>query len=76
MFDAVRNNKRVVQVVLLLMVLPFAFFGVESYMNRDAVREDAAVVGKLKIARRSSNRRCVIRPIACATWPAISSTRK
>lgn len=50
MFDAVRNNKRVVQVVLLLMVLPFAFFGVESYMNNDAVREDAAVVGKLKIA--------------------------
>jgi len=50
MFDAVRNNKRVVQAVLLLMVLPFAFFGVESYMNNDAVREDAAVVGKLKIA--------------------------
>lgn len=50
MFDAVRNNKRVVQGVLLLMVLPFAFFGVESYMNNDAAGEDAAVVGKLKVA--------------------------
>jgi len=49
MFDAVRNNKRVVQIILLLMVLPFAFFGVESYMNRDSAREDAAVVGKMKI---------------------------
>ncbi|WP_018409788.1 SurA N-terminal domain-containing protein [Methyloversatilis thermotolerans] len=49
MFDAVRNNKRAVQIVLLLMVLPFAFFGVESYMDRDAAREDAAVVGDMKV---------------------------
>lgn len=50
MFDAVRNNKRLVQIILLLMVLPFAFFGVESYMNSDSVREEAALVGKVKIA--------------------------
>lgn len=50
MFDAVRNNKRVVQIVLLLMILPFAFFGVESYVSGDAQREDAAVVGDVKIA--------------------------
>ncbi len=49
MFDAVRNNKRVVQGVLLLLVLPFAFFGVESYIHRDAKREDVAVVGGAKI---------------------------
>lgn len=49
MFDAVRNNKRVVQIILLVMVLPFAFFGVESYMSQDSAREDAAVVGKMKI---------------------------
>jgi peptidyl-prolyl cis-trans isomerase D len=51
MFDAVRNNKRVVQGVLLLMILPFAFFGVESYVNSDVQREDAAVVGSAKIAQ-------------------------
>ncbi|MDP3290062.1 MAG: SurA N-terminal domain-containing protein [Methyloversatilis sp.] len=51
MFDAVRNNKRVVQGVLLLMILPFAFFGVESYVNSDVQREDAAVVGGAKIAQ-------------------------
>ncbi len=50
MFDAVRNNKRVVQIVLLLMILPFAFFGVESYVNGNAQREDVAVVGDSKIA--------------------------
>ena len=27
MFDAVRNNKRIVQVFLALITLPFAFFG-------------------------------------------------
>lgn len=50
MLDAVRNNKRVVQVVLLLMVLPFAFFGVESYVSQDSARADAAVVGDMKIS--------------------------
>jgi peptidyl-prolyl cis-trans isomerase D len=50
MFEAIRNNKRVVQIVLLLMILPFAFFGVESYVNGDAQSQDLAVVGDAKIA--------------------------
>lgn len=31
MFDFVHENKRVVQVVLMLIILPFAFWGVSSY---------------------------------------------
>ncbi len=31
MFDYVHENKRVVQIILLLLILPFAFWGVNSY---------------------------------------------
>lgn len=33
MFDAVRNNKKIVQVFLVLITLPFAFWGVDSYVK-------------------------------------------
>lgn len=36
MFDAVRNNKKVVQVFLAMITLPFAFWGVDSYMRNSA----------------------------------------
>lgn len=38
MFDLVRNNKKFIQIVLAVIVLPFALWGVESYVNapRDA----------------------------------------
>lgn len=46
MFDSVRDNKRVVQIILLLLVLPFAFFGVESYFHDSGVSGEMAKVGK------------------------------
>jgi peptidyl-prolyl cis-trans isomerase D len=33
MFDAVRNNKKIVQIFLALIILPFAFFGLDSYVR-------------------------------------------
>ncbi len=33
MFDFVHEKKRLVQIVLLIIILPFAFWGVESYRN-------------------------------------------
>lgn len=45
MFDAVRNNRRIVQSFLAVIILPFAFFGVESYL-RDGPG-DADVVAKI-----------------------------
>lgn len=47
MFDAVRNNKRVAQIILALLVVPFAFFGLDAYF-RDAPggAEVAIVDGK------------------------------
>lgn len=49
MFDAVRNNKKIVQVFLALIALPFAFWGVDSYIRSAGPGMDVAVVGDSKI---------------------------
>ena len=49
MFDSIRNNKRIVQIFLALITLPFAFFGVDSYVRNSGAGNDAAVVGDTKI---------------------------
>lgn len=49
MFDAVRNNKRIVQGFLALITLPFAFFGVDSYVSHLGDGDAVAQVGDLKI---------------------------
>ncbi|MDR2788858.1 MAG: SurA N-terminal domain-containing protein [Candidatus Accumulibacter sp.] len=50
MFDAVRNNKRIVQIFLGLITLPFAFWGIESYISNLGAGNDLAGVGDTKIA--------------------------
>ncbi|MDR0578788.1 MAG: SurA N-terminal domain-containing protein [Candidatus Accumulibacter sp.] len=49
MFDAVRNNKRIVQIFLGLITLPFAFWGIDSYMHNLGAGSDLASVGDTKI---------------------------
>lgn len=49
MFDLFRNNRRIVQVLLALLLVPFALFGVERYFNASGAGEDIAKVGKRKI---------------------------
>jgi len=51
MFDYIRNNKRVVQVFLALITLPFAFWGVESYVRNAGAGIDVASVGGSKITQ-------------------------
>ncbi|HBF50897.1 MAG TPA: peptidylprolyl isomerase, partial [Massilia sp.] len=48
MFDFVRNNKRILQGVLLLLIIPsFVLVGVESYQNRgDSNNGVASVDGR------------------------------
>lgn len=51
MFDFFRNNRRVAQVILALLILPFAVWGLESYFSgggNDAV----ATVDKVRISER------------------------
>lgn len=52
MFDAVRNNKKIVQAFLVVITLPFAFWGVESYMRNAGDGDDVATVGGSKISRQ------------------------
>ena len=52
MFDAVRNNKRIVQVFLALITLPFALWGVESSFGSRGTTGELASVGGSKITRQ------------------------
>jgi peptidyl-prolyl cis-trans isomerase D len=49
MFDTVRNNKRFIQVVLALIVLPFALFGVDAYVSSGG-KDEVANVGDMSIS--------------------------
>ena len=52
MFDFVHEKKRLVQIVLALIVLPFAFWGVDSYNQSGDRAEAVATVNDAKITRR------------------------
>lgn len=50
MFEAVRNNKRVAQVILILISVTFGFFGIESYLNNRGAAGEVATVGGAPIS--------------------------
>jgi len=52
MFDFVAKHKRLLQVVLGLTILPFAFFGVESYTRASRSSSDAASVDGTPVTQR------------------------
>jgi peptidyl-prolyl cis-trans isomerase D len=52
MLDNVRNNKRIVQGFLVLITIPFALWGVESYIQNSVSGDEVATVGKLKISQQ------------------------
>jgi len=52
MFEAVRNNKRIAQVILGVISLTFAFWGVESYLNDRSSASEVATVGGTPISAR------------------------
>ncbi|HEY6240772.1 MAG TPA: SurA N-terminal domain-containing protein [Burkholderiales bacterium] len=52
MFNLVHNNKRLMQVLLALIALPFAFWGVESYQRVTSRAGEVAEVGGQKITEQ------------------------
>lgn len=52
MFDWVHNNNRVIQVVLALIFLPFAFFGIESYFQSNELGAEVARIGDYKVTQQ------------------------
>src|SRR5436305_1282369 len=51
MFDLVNRHKRIVQFVLALITLPFAFFGVDYYFHRGDSMPEVARVGSTKVTQ-------------------------
>jgi len=52
MFDLVHENKRVIQIILVLIVLPFALWGVSSYDKLGSSADVVATVNGIKITRQ------------------------
>ena len=52
MFDFVHKNKRLLQIILGLMIIPFAFFGLESYTRSGAGADEVANVAGRPISQR------------------------
>ena len=52
MFDFVHEKKRLVQIVLALIILPFAFWGVDSYNQSGNTAEVVATVNGAKISQQ------------------------
>lgn len=50
MFEAVRTNKRVAQVILAILIVPFAFFGMDAYFSDSASGKEVATVGGAPIS--------------------------
>ncbi|MDX9706842.1 MAG: SurA N-terminal domain-containing protein [Azospira sp.] len=52
MFDSVRNNKKIVQVLLLLIAASFTLYGVDSYVSGAGAGDEIARVGDSRISRQ------------------------
>ena len=55
MFDLVHKHKKLVQLILALITLPFAFWGIDSYRRGASTAEDVADVAGQKITLQEFN---------------------
>jgi peptidyl-prolyl cis-trans isomerase D len=51
-FDFVHKNKRIVQIILGLLIIPFAIWGLESYTTFRGGRDTVATVNGMEISQR------------------------
>lgn len=56
MFDFVAKNKKLIQVILFLVFLPFAFFGIDAYFRGGGVGQAVARVGDYSISQEEFGR--------------------
>jgi peptidyl-prolyl cis-trans isomerase D len=50
MFEAVRSNKRFAQIILAILIVPFAFFGMDAYFSDGPGSNEVAIVGRTQIS--------------------------
>lgn len=55
MFDLIHSNKRLIQIILAIIILPFLFFGVDSYFRTSAVSAEVATVEGQRISQQEFN---------------------
>src|SRR5476651_1798834 len=51
MFEYVRNHQKLIQIMLALIMVPFAFFGIDSYVRSGNDSRTVATVGGTKISQ-------------------------
>ena len=51
MFEAIRSNKRIAQIILAIIIVPFAAFGLDSYFRDGPGAREIATVGGTPISR-------------------------
>lgn len=56
MFDLIHKKKRLIQIVLAIVILPFLFFGVDSYFRTSGGSVELAAVGGQRISQQEFNR--------------------
>ncbi|MCL2643865.1 MAG: SurA N-terminal domain-containing protein [Betaproteobacteria bacterium] len=56
MFEAIRNNKRIAQVILGVLIIPFAAFGLDSYFRDGPGSREIATVGGTPISQHEFDR--------------------
>lgn len=56
MLESVRKNKRVAQVILAIIIVPFAFFGMDAYFTDGPGGSDVATVGGTTISAMEFDR--------------------
>ena len=56
MFEAVRKSKRIAQVILAIIIIPFAFFGMDAYFSDGPGGGELATVGGSKITAAEFDR--------------------
>jgi peptidyl-prolyl cis-trans isomerase D len=56
MFEAIRSNKRIAQVILGILIIPFALFGIDSYFGDRVRGGEIATVGGTPISRHEFDR--------------------
>lgn len=55
MYNFIGNNKRLIQIILGLVLLPFLFFGMDSYFRAGDVVQGMATVGDYRVSQQEFN---------------------
>jgi len=56
MFNLIGNNKRIVQIIMFVVAVPFLFFGIDSYIRSSGTGSGVARVGDYQVSLQEFNK--------------------